>query len=56
MRRLEEDIRSFTRLGGRDAYSFAIVHKPWWGNVAGKEIQRMINEDLERYKQRKGRD
>lgn len=48
MRDIAKDIRSYVAIGGRDAFSFSIMHKPYHGDIPGKDLQRMIDEEVER--------
>ena len=47
-RDLAKDIRTYVAIGGRDAFSFSLYHKPYHGDIPGKDLQRMIDEEYER--------
>ena len=48
MRDLAIDIRAYVAVGGRDAFSFSIMHKPYHGDIPGKDLQRMIDAEVDR--------
>lgn len=43
---LRKDIRDYVRRGGRDALSFSMMMRPKYDRVSGREIRRMIDEEL----------
>lgn len=50
-RDLAKDIRTYVAIGGRDAFSFSLYHKPYYGDIPGKDLQRMIDEEIKRQKE-----
>ena len=51
MRDLARDIMAYVAVGGRDAFSFSIMHKPYHGDIPGRDLQRMIDAEIERQKE-----
>ena len=51
MRDLAKDIRSYVAIGGRDAFTFSLYHKPYHGDIPGRDLQRMIDDEAERQKE-----
>lgn len=51
---LRKAIREYVSKGGRIAFSFSMIHEPRFQDIPGKDIQRMIDEEVEKLK-RKGR-
>lgn len=48
MRDLATDIRDYVVIGGRDAFSFSLLSKPYHGDIPGKDLQRMIDAEVDR--------
>lgn len=47
-RDLRVDVRVYVEMGGRDAFSFAVSHKPFHGDIPGRDLQRIIDDEVER--------
>jgi len=54
---LRKAIREYVSKGGRIAFSFSMIHEPRFKDIPGKDIQRMIDEQVEEVDKlkRKGR-
>ena len=50
---LRKAIREYVSKGGRIAFSFSMIHEPRFKDIPGKDIQRMIDGEVEKLK-RKG--
>jgi len=44
---LRKAIREYVSKGGRIAFSFSMIHEPRFKDIPGKDIQRMIDKEVE---------
>lgn len=44
--RLLNDIAEYVRNGERDARGFSLMHYPLYGDIPGREIQRLIDSRI----------
>ena len=45
-KRLLNDIAEYVRNGERDARGFSLTHYPLYGDIPGREIQRLIDDNM----------